>query len=102
MPNAIYYKNHCQRYIEQAQTRIAVARKLMDDAKCVPCVGCNKQFPVAAMDFDHVDGTKEIAVSQMHTYSIKRIEAEIAKCEIRCANCHRVKHWPEKEEHASS
>lgn len=42
------------------------------------------------MDFDHLlDKFKN--VSRMTAYKWDRIEAEIAKCELVCANCHRVR-----------
>lgn len=43
------------------------------------------------LDFDHVRGTKVEAVTAMawNNATAERIEAEIAKCEVVCANCHR-------------
>lgn len=45
------------------------------------------------MDFDHVRGTKSFAIST-NTYhiGIARLTAEIAKCDVRCPNCHRLRH----------
>jgi hypothetical protein len=47
------------------------------------------------MDLDHVRGTKEFKVSEAvqaaYAYPIKRVFDEIAKCEVVCANCHRVR-----------
>jgi hypothetical protein len=42
------------------------------------------------LQFDHVRGTKVDTISGLiaDRASLKRIESEIAKCEIRCANCH--------------
>lgn len=58
-----------------------------------PCVDCG-ETDVRVLEFDHVRGNKESSVSKMVTAdatSWKRIEAEIAKCEVRCANDHRRK-----------
>jgi hypothetical protein len=43
------------------------------------------------LEFDHHDrATKREDVSRLMAYSSwRRIEAEIAKCDVRCANCHR-------------
>lgn len=44
------------------------------------------------MDFDHVRGEKVFTlgqVRQIRTYSLVRIQEEIAKCDVVCANCHR-------------
>ena len=56
-----------------------------------PCVDCGNSNPVV-LEFDHVRGEKERSVTLlvMAACSIKRIAEEIKKCEVRCANCHRI------------
>ena len=43
------------------------------------------------MDFDHVGEGKVLNIGRMRSsgHSLEEIEAEIAKCELVCANCHR-------------
>lgn len=55
-----------------------------------PCVDCG-ETDILVLDFDHVRETKVCDVSKMvnRGYRIWRIEKEIAKCEVRCANDHR-------------
>lgn len=57
-----------------------------------PCVDCGEKDPVV-LDFDHVRGMKDRAIGLLirRGSSVKRLMDEIAKCEIRCANCHRRK-----------
>jgi recombinational DNA repair protein (RecF pathway) len=54
-----------------------------------PCVDCGETDPVV-LQFDHVRGEKSFAIATMVStgFSAAKIEAEIAKCEVRCANCH--------------
>jgi hypothetical protein len=57
-----------------------------------PCVDCEESDPVV-LEFDHVSGTKLGHVTKL-MYQKKKLEvlaAEIAKCQVRCANCHRRK-----------
>jgi hypothetical protein len=51
------------------------------------------------LEFDHRDPSpKRIAVSSLLRYSSwSLIEAEIAKCDVRCANCHRRKTARERD-----
>lgn len=58
-----------------------------------PCADCKACFPAECMDFDHVRGEKVNNVGTMvaHGWSWDKIEAEIAKCDLVCANCHRTR-----------
>lgn len=68
---------------------------MVDDLKRGrPCVDCGGTFDPVAMDFDHLDGaSKSSGISQMVRggWSMERVLTEIAKCELVCANCHRVR-----------
>ena len=67
-------------------------RARLDPLKEKPCTDCGSTFPVVAMDFDHVRGEKVSSITEMWAgYSWSEVEAEIAKCELVCANCHRVR-----------
>lgn len=57
-----------------------------------PCVDCKIQYPYYVMDFDHVRGKKHANVMELvQTLSKKKIDEELAKCEIVCSNCHRIR-----------
>lgn len=55
-----------------------------------PCVDCGESDPIV-LDFDHVRGEKKENVSKRVRVSLEAVILEIAKCEVRCANCHRRK-----------
>ena len=55
------------------------------------CIDCGYKNSPVALDFDHVRDTKHMVLARMRAYSFASIDAEIAKCEVRCANCHRIK-----------
>lgn len=75
------------------QRYLAEARALLWELKDVPCADCGGRFPPYAMDFDHVTGDKVCGISQMVATNVglARIRVEIAKCEVVCATCHRVR-----------
>lgn len=54
------------------------------------CVDCHERDPVV-LDFDHRPGERKlfnIGTTAMGVSQL-RLLAEIAKCDVRCANCHR-------------
>jgi len=55
------------------------------------CIDCGENNPLV-LDFDHVKGEKIMAISNMSNkaYCIDTISKEMDKCEVRCANCHRI------------
>ena len=56
-----------------------------------PCVDCGESDPVV-LQFDHVQlKRKNIAQMMRAGFTWATIAAEIAKCEVRCGNCHRRK-----------
>lgn len=62
------------------------------ELKAQPCVDCGGTFPCVAMDFDHRDPLMKLfTVSQGLMRSLESLLAEVAKCDLVCANCHRVR-----------
>ncbi len=62
------------------------------ELKSKPCLDCGRRFPYVCMDFDHL-GDKKHNIANMISggWSWKAIQAEIAKCELVCSNCHRIR-----------
>lgn len=57
------------------------------------CADCGYREHVEALDFDHMPGhEKEHKIATLAAGARReKIDAEIAKCEVVCANCHRVR-----------
>lgn len=56
-----------------------------------PCIGCGNNDP-RVLEFDHRDpAEKRQNVSDMLDLSWKTIKDEIDKCDVRCANCHKIR-----------
>lgn len=58
-----------------------------------PCVDCG-EADVRVLEFDHDDPASKLdEVTRLANVSLPwwRVEAEIAMCSVRCANCHRRK-----------
>jgi hypothetical protein len=88
---ARYQKQKSKFYERNKQARIrnqiAVAEYLKDKG----CVDCGVTNPVV-LTFDHFrDKRMEVSEMVKQSYGLETIFAEIAKCEIRCFNCHQIK-----------
>jgi hypothetical protein len=56
------------------------------------CVDCGYDKHPAALEFDHLPGTvKYRDIGKLYMQSLKVLFTEIAKCEVVCANCHRIR-----------
>ena len=77
----------------QQQTR------LLEGIKSRPCADCGQTYPTCAMDFDHVrSDQKRYTISRMiGRAGTATIMAEVAKCDIVCANCHRERTYRRRE-----
>ncbi len=73
-------------------------REIKTSHGCQDC-GYNEHF--SALDFHHINpDDKDFSVTSGEglSTSIKRLKVEIEKCIILCANCHRIRHYKEREE----
>lgn len=92
-----HYSVNIQKYVDKARTRRKrvvgeINEMLYEYLTTHPCVDCGESDPVV-LEFDHVRGKKAYDISSLgwRLCSWESILKEIAKCEIRCANCHRRK-----------
>jgi len=71
-------------------------REWMDGIKRdTPCAHCGKTYPPKVMDWHHrpeFDKSFEIAAAMAKNVPNEKIVEEIKKCELLCANCHRLVH----------
>lgn len=93
----LWYKNYYDnspvekdRLTAKAEKEKAELRKIIIDAKAVPCADCGQQYPSYVMDFDHLrDKSFSIGNAAQRGWSKIKVLAEIEKCEVVCSNCHR-------------
>lgn len=93
-----YVRGHYERnrdyYLAKARVRndlmLRSTRGLIRRLKDVPCSDCRARYPSWVMEFDHVRGNKLFNVStNLRSRGRAQLLAEISKCEVVCANCHR-------------
>jgi hypothetical protein len=88
-----HYAANKERYI--TQTRVRNDRYfrervefLLNYFKTHPCMDCGETDPVV-LDFDHLRDKDFDIASGIHYRAWDKVLAEIEKCEVVCANCHR-------------
>lgn len=94
--NREYQKKHYhakkQYYVDKANATLARKKAWYQELKNFPCMDCGVKYPYYVMDFDHrPDEIKEFDVSQKLFLSKEKLLIEIAKCDLVCANCHRIR-----------
>lgn len=58
----------------------------------IGCIDCGEKYPYYMLDLDHLyDKSFNINRFHLHTLDLNIVKQEIAKCEVVCANCHRVR-----------
>ena len=80
-----------ERNIKSRQSKRAWINELKEST---PCTDCKTSYPARVMDFDHVRGEKVGNIGMMLSASAswKLLKEEVSKCDIVCANCHRLRH----------
>jgi hypothetical protein len=97
--HALYRRQHYVRNRDRyfGQARAQTLRKRADALQRIRshllshhCVDCG-ETEIAALDFDHVDPSNKITEigTMVGHQGWAAIKAEITKCVVRCANCHR-------------
>ena len=91
-----HYAKHRDRVIAKAKEYSKIARDrtrafISNYLKTNPCVDCG-EANIIVLEFDHFEDKKfNISDAARDGVGMKKLKAEIAKGEVRCANCHRKK-----------
>lgn len=88
-----WYKDHKSRVLflkKQRAHRLKKELVVLLGGKCSNC----PENRVACMDFHHKNKDKENTLAYLiHSGYVVNARKEAKKCELLCANCHRVFHW---------
>lgn len=88
-----YYKKNPSSIRTSVNKQSKKIRDFIKEYKNKPCTDCGETYPYYVMDLDHIKGSKSFNLSEAASKyrTIKRIQEEIDKCELVCANCHRIR-----------
>lgn len=100
-----WYKKNKAKHIEYNNNSKRARKDRFQEFKAtLSCARCGFSHP-AVLDFHHLDPTKKASIlSKMVNDGLawKTIMAEVAKCEVLCANCHRIEHYQDRRTRYSS
>lgn len=86
-----HYDDNKTVFLERAKNQRIVLRDEINQLKeKLGCKDCGTPHPYYVLQFDHVEGSSKVAGINELIRSTTReaVLAEIAKCEVVCANCH--------------
>lgn len=90
-----HYQRNKEYYRARNMQRRQYCRRFVLRVKSFACCSeCGYDKHPAALDFHHKDGTKKQGnvASLISQGQISKVKAEMRKCVILCANCHRIEH----------
>ena len=93
--NKFYLANKEKEALASVEARDIVKEWFENYKSTLKCSRCDESH-IATLCFHHIDpSTKEMNVSETigYRWSIKRIQKEIDKCIVLCANCHAKEHY---------
>jgi hypothetical protein len=94
--NVAYYRRNREREIERVSERQASTVTFLRDLRVAPCADCGLRYAPYQMDFDHRESTRKsfrLTAGAAMLKSRAALLEEVGKCDIVCANCHRVRTW---------
>lgn len=89
-----YNENKSKIRIKAKQTYDSNKAKIKEYLLNHSCVDCGEK-DIRVLEFDHIRGKKMYTIARMKLLKWDTILVEISKCEIRCANCHKKRHYKE-------
>lgn len=87
-----HYAANPEQYRAREMAKRERVREFLNGVKAQPCMDCGGELPYYVMDLDHRPGEiKLYTPSRLHQVSMRAAIAEVAKCDVVCANCHRIR-----------
>ena len=93
------YKDREKLYAAQKRHRQRIRAQLFEFLSTKSCMDCGEKDPIV-LEFDHKnpeDKFKIVGRMLSGHYSWNSVLAEIEKCDVRCANCHRRKTYRDQK-----
>ena len=95
-----HYRNNKRQYLDRNVRSYMKRRELVRQIKSRACADCSIQYPFYVMDFDHREGEiKKYELNRVDRMTTRALLREIEKCDVVCANCHRIRTYKRRMKH---
>ena len=87
-----YYANNKERYRQNTLRQRAEKKEYLKEYKNRPCMMCGIQYPHFVMELHHREPEKKEGYinATLRGKSWNALITEVNKCDVLCANCHRL------------
>lgn len=91
--NQRQYQANREKRLAQVRANWLRVKSAFDDLKRAPCSDCGQTFHPCQMDWDHRDGSVKVSsiTKLLKNGRLVAARAELEKCDLVCANCHRMR-----------
>lgn len=92
----VWYQANKSTSYKRTKDRRETIKEAVRALKNGPCSDCGQSFHFSLMDFDHREGETKVESVAFFVHQFpneKRVAEEIAKCDLVCCMCHRVRSW---------
>ena len=87
-----HFQKHKDRYVQARKENRRGNRDWLNEFKeSKPCSDCGIFYPSCCMDFDHLSDKVMGLNKAVKSWSRERLQVEMEKCDLVCANCHRIR-----------
>lgn len=99
-PKKVYRRRKCKYCYNETKRKLDKKYRefLLDYKEKRGCQKCGVKDP-RVLEFHHDSGNKEFSIAERgrDRYGKDRLEREMKKCSIYCANCHRIFHFENRK-----
>lgn len=98
-----HYRNNKEPYLKRAKDGKQLMKEWYHELKSKLFCPCGENHP-ACLQFHHRDPNEKdfnLAMAASQGYSKKRIEEEMSKCDVLCANCHLKLHHEMRQDNVN-
>ena len=85
-------KETVRRRLTRKRLRLKLTKEIGEYKELVGCRICRSKLPAVALDLHHIENKEDTVSNFVKSGCVAKARAELTKCVVVCANCHRMLH----------